>query len=167
VRAQGVPAERIGLAGFSFGSISAIVAGSQEPQVAAVWADSSTTTMNEGIGNFLADQLKDGSGVSKILVPGAVLWARVIAGDDLLRFDPIKEVEQYAGRAIAFVHGGSDAVLPARMSVDLQAAAAAAGAISPEAWIVSGATHTQEIYVVPDEYRDRLVGFFGGALGKP
>lgn len=167
VQAQGVPAERIGIAGFSFGSISSVVAGGQEPQVAAVWADSATTTMGEGIGNFLADQLKDGSGLSKILVPGAVLWARVIAGDDLLRYDPIKEVERYAGRDIAFVHGGADAVLPARMSQNLQAAAVAAGATSPEAWIVPDATHTQEIYLVPDEYRDRIVGFFDQALGHP
>ena len=116
VRAQGVPAERIGVAGFSFGSISSIVAGAQEPQVAAVWADSPTTTMAEGIGNFLADQLKDGSGLSKVLVPGAVAVGALIAGDDLVKFDPIKEVERYAGRDIAFVHGGSDAVLPSQMS---------------------------------------------------
>jgi len=167
VRAQGVPADRIGVAGFSFGSISSIVAGSQEPQVAAVWADSSTTTMAEGIGNFLADQVHDSSGLSKILVPGAILWAKVVAGDDLTRFDPIKEVAAYGGRHIAFVHGADDSILPAQMSRDLQAAAVAAGATSPEAWVVADATHTQEIYLVPDEYRERIVGFFDGALGQP
>jgi dipeptidyl aminopeptidase/acylaminoacyl peptidase len=167
VRAQGVPTDRIGLAGFSFGSISAIVAGSQEPQVAAVWADSPTTTMSEGIGNFLADQLHDGTGLSKVLVPGALLWAKVVAGDDLTRFDPITEVTRYSGRDIAFAHGAADAVLPARMSQDLQAAATASGARSPDAWIVPDAKHTQEIYVAPDEYRERLVGFFDQALGQP
>ena len=167
VREQGVPAERIGLAGFSFGSISALVAGGQEPGVPAVWADSPTTTMSEGIGNFLADQLHDSSGASKVLVPGAVLWARLVAGDDLVRYDPITEVTRYQGRDVAFVHGAADAVLPARMSQDLRAAAVAAGASSPEAWVVPDAGHTQEIYVAPDEYRDRLVGFFDGALGQP
>ncbi len=167
VQAQGVPADRIGVAGFSFGSISSIVAGSQEPQVAAVWADSATTTMNEGIGNFLADQVHDGSGLSKILVPGAIIWAKVIAGDDLTRFDPIKEVAAYGGRHIAFVHGAADSILPAQMSRDLQAAAVAAGATSPEAWIVPEAKHTEEIYVAPDVYADRLVTFFDEALGQP
>ena len=96
VRAQGVPAAKIGIAGFSFGSISSIVAGSQEPQVAAVFADSSTTRMGEGIGLFVADQLKDGTGLSKILVPGTIVWARLIANDDLTKYDPIDEVAAYA-----------------------------------------------------------------------
>lgn len=167
VRAQGVPADRIGLAGFSFGSISAIVAGAQEPQVAAVWADSATTTMYEGIGNFLASQLKDGTGLSKILVPGAIVWAKIIAGDDLTRFDPIREVASYAGRDIAFVHGATDEILPAQMSRDLRAAAVAAGAVSPEAWIVPDAGHTREVYEAPAAYATHLTDFFDQALGQP
>ena len=116
VREQGVPDGKIGIAGFSFGSISSIVAGSQEPGVAAVFADSATTRMGEGIGLFLADQLKDGTGLSKILVPGTIVWARLIANDDLTKYDPIDEVAAYAGRHIAFVHGALDKVLPASMA---------------------------------------------------
>jgi len=167
VRAQGVPAERIGLLGFSFGSVSAIVAGGQEPQVAAVWSDSSTTKMYEGIRLFLKDQMKDGSGITGILVPGALVWARVIAGDDLTKFDPIDQVGKYGGRAIAFVHGEDDVVLPASMATELHDAAVSAGARTPDAWIVPGARHTQGIYVDPAGYEQRLVSFFGSALGAP
>lgn len=167
VRAQGVPAGRIGLAGFSFGSISAIVAGGQEPQVAAVWSDSSTTKMYEGIRLFLKDQMKDGSGITGILVPGAILWAHIIAGDDLTKFDPIDQVAAYTGRSIAFVHGADDAVLPASMATELHSAAVAAGASTPDAWIVPGAGHTQGIYVDPAGYEQRLVSFFTTALGAP
>ncbi len=167
VRSQGVPAERIGLLGFSFGSVNAIVAGGQEPQVAAVWADSSPTEMYEGIRLFLKDQMKDGSGITGILVPGALLWARIIAGDDLTRFDPIDQVEEYAGRSIAFVHGADDAVLPATMAVELHDRAVAAGATTPDAWIVPGAGHTQGVYVDPAGYESRLIEFFAGALGAP
>ncbi len=167
VRAQGVPAEQIGIAGFSFGSISAIVAGAQEPQVPAVFSDSSTTTMGEGIGLFLADQIKDPTGISKVLVPGSVAWAKLIANDDLTRFNPIDEVAAYDGRQIAFVHGEKDKVLPASMAVELHDAAAAAGAITPEAWIVPDAGHTQGIYYDPAGYEQRLVSFFTAALGAP
>jgi dipeptidyl aminopeptidase/acylaminoacyl peptidase len=167
VRAQGVPAARIGLLGLSFGSISAIVAGGQEPQVAAVWSDSSTTEMYEAIRLFLKDQMKDGSGITGILVPAALVWARVIANDDLTKFDPIDQVANYTGRSIAFVHGADDAVLPASMATELHGAAVAAGATTPDAWIVPGAGHTQGIYVDPAGYEQRLVSFFGTALGAP
>jgi dienelactone hydrolase len=167
VRAQGVPAAKIGIEGFSFGSISSIVAGSQEKQVAAVWSDSSTTTMGEGIRLFLADKLGDGSGLSRVLVPGAVIWARIIANDDITKYDPITEVAAYGGRHIAFVHGEKDKVLPASMSIELHDAALAAGAITPDAWIVPKAGHTQGIYYDPDGYEQRLVSFFTTALGAP
>ena len=167
VRSQGVAADRIGLLGLSFGSISAIVFGGQEPQVAAVWSDSATTGMDEGIRLFLKDQMHDGSGITGILVPGALVWARIIAGDDLTRYDPIGEVDAYGGRSIAFVHGADDVVLPATMATELRARAAAAGATTPDAWIVAGAGHTQGIYVDPAGYEQRLVAFFSGALGTP
>lgn len=167
VRSQGVAADHIGLLGLSFGSISAIVAGGQESQVAAVWSDSSTTRMGEGIRLFLKDQMHDGSGMSGILVPGAIVWARIIAGDDLTRFEPIDQVDAYAGRSIAFVHGADDVVLPATMATELHDRAVAAGATTPDAWIVPGAGHTQGIYVDPAGYEQRLVAFFAGALGSP
>ena len=171
VRSQGVPAERIGLVGFSFGSANVIIAGGQEPQVAAVWSDSSPTEMYEGIRLFLKDQMKkalgDASGMTGVLVPGAIVWARVIAGDDLVKYDPIDQVAAYTGRDIAFVHGEDDVVLPASMATELHGAAVTAGATTPDAWIVPGAGHTQGIYVDPAGYESRLVDFFGGALGAP
>ena len=167
VRAQGVPAERIGLLGVSFGAANTVIAGGQEPDVAAVWADSSPTKMDEGIGLFLASQLKDSTGLSKVLVPGSLLWARVIAGDDLTKFNPIEEVDSYDGRSIAFVHGEEDPVLPARYAGELHERAVAAGATSPDPWVVAGAGHTEGVYVDPEGYAQRLVGFFTEALGRP
>lgn len=171
VREQGVPAERIGLLGMSFGSLNAIVAGGEEPAVAAVWADSAPARMADGISDFLASQMKkqigDYADVTRVLVPGAILWAHVVAGDDLTRFDAIDEVAKYAGRHIAFAHGAADQVLPARYATELRDAAATAGAVTPEAWIVPGAAHTEGVYVDPDGYAQRMVDFFTGALGEP
>lgn len=167
VRAQGVPADRIGILGLSFGAISSVIAGGQEPQVAAVWADSVASRLDEGMGNFVVDQLGDPTGLSRIVVPGAILWARLIAGDDLTRFNPIDQVANYTGRSIAFVHGAEDKVLPASMSTEMQAAAVAAGATSPEAWIVPGAGHTQAVFFQPAEYESRILAFFTAALGGP
>jgi uncharacterized protein len=161
VRSQGVPASRIGLEAMSFGSASALIAGGQEPQVAAVWADSAYTDARTAIGLFLRDQ----TGLPDILVPGSIMWARVVSGDDLTKFSPIEEVTHYASRHLAFVHGEMDRVLPPSMSVELHDAAAAAGATSPDAWIVPGAGHTQGIYYDPAGYEQRLAAFFDAAIG--
>jgi dienelactone hydrolase len=171
VRGQGVPTDRIGLAGFSFGSLNAVFAGAEEPAVAAVWVDSAPARTGDGIGDFVVDQLRqeigDVAAAARILVPGTVVWARLLSGDDLLRFDAIDEVAKFPGRSIAFVHGAEDAVLPARYATELHDAAAAAGAVTPDAWIVPGAGHTREILVDPAGYEQRLVAFFTAALGAP
>jgi fermentation-respiration switch protein FrsA (DUF1100 family) len=167
VRATGVPADRIGIAGVSFGSMNAVIAGGQEPSVPAVWADSSTTRMDVAMGNFVVDQLHDTTGLARTLVPGAMVWARVVAGDDLGRFNPIDEVDHYGGRAIAFVHGALDPVLPPSMSVELHDRAVAAGATTPDVWIVGDAGHTEAVFKDPAGYEERLVAFFTAALGAP
>jgi len=167
VRSQGVPPEKVGVAGMSFGSISSLVAGGEDATIPAVWVDSGATRMNEAIGDFLVTQIHDPTALSKILVPGGILWAKVIANDDLTKFDPIDEVAKYGGRHVAFVHGELDEVLPASMSLELHDAAVAAGATTPDAWIIPGARHTQGIYVDPKGYEERLVSFFTDALGTP
>jgi hypothetical protein len=167
VVAQGVPADRIGVLGMSIGSMTAIIAGGQEPAIRAAWADSGATTMDIAMGNFLVDQLGDPTGLSRILVPGAMLWARVLANDELGKFDPIAEVDAYGGRSIAFVHGALDRVLPASMSGELHERAVGAGATSPDAWVVPNAGHTEAVFKDPAGYEQRLVAFFDEALGQP
>jgi pimeloyl-ACP methyl ester carboxylesterase len=164
VRSHGVPAGRIGLLGVSFGAVTAIIAGGQEPGVAAVWADSAAPHTAEAIGLFVTSQLRDPTGLTKLLVPGALLWARIVAGDDLVRFEPIEQLDTYRGRAVAFVHGELDAVLPARFADELRERATRAGASSPEAWIAPGAGHAGAVYVDPAGYEARLVAFFAAAL---
>ena len=165
--AQGVVADRIGVVGMSIGSMTAIIAGGQEPAIRAVWADSAATRMDIAMGNFVVDQLKDPTGLARYLVPGAMAWARIVAGDELGKFDPIKEVDAYGGRSIAFVHGALDAVLPSSMSIELHDRAVAAGATTPDAWIVGNAVHTGAVFTDPAGYEQRLIAFFTAALGTP
>ncbi len=161
IRAQGVPASRIGIEAMSFGSASALIAGSKEPQVAAVWADSAYTDTSKAIGLFLKDQ----TGLPDVLVPGSLIWARLLTGQDLTKYSPITEVKNYAGRSLAFVHGALDPVLPPSMAAELHDAAAVAGAHVADVWVVPGAKHTQGVYVDPAGYEQRLAAFFDGAIG--
>jgi fermentation-respiration switch protein FrsA (DUF1100 family) len=161
VHAQGVPVEKIGIAGMSFGSATVLIAGAQEPRVAAAWSDSAYTETQKAIGLFLKDQ----TGLPDFIVPGALVWGRIIGHNDLTKFDPVEQVTHYAGRSLAFVHGEKDKVLPASMAVELHDAAVGAGAKSPAAWIVPGAGHTEGVYVDPAGYEARLVAFFSAAIG--
>jgi fermentation-respiration switch protein FrsA (DUF1100 family) len=161
VHAQGVPANRIGIVGFSFGSSVTLIAGGEEPAIPAVWADSSFTTTERAMGLFLKDQ----TGLPDILVPGAIVWGR-LNGIDFTKFDPITEVTKYPGRWLAFVHGAEDKVLPAEMARANHDAAVAAGAHVADVWIVEGAGHTQAVYRDPAGYEQRLAAFFGQALGR-
>jgi uncharacterized protein len=161
VAGQGVAPERIGLFGVSFGAASALVAGGEEPRVAAVWADSAWSDVGRALGYFLED-----NGYPSFLVPGAVFWARVVAGDDLLARSPIDEVARYAGRSVAFVHGAADPLLPASMATELHDRAVATGARAADVWTVPGAGHTKGVYVDPAGYEARLITFFGSTIGS-
>lgn len=119
------------------------------------------------MGNFLADHSPFPQPLAGWIVPMAAVWARVISGDDMLRFDPIREMAAYGGRDIAFVHGGKDKTLPFAWATELRDAALAAGATSPDVWVVPDAGHTEAIYLQPEEYEQRLTRFFGSALGAP
>ncbi len=168
VRSQGVPADRIGIVGFSLGSAVVLIAGGEEPAVRAVWADSSFTTTSQAMALFLHDQLtQQGSplaAVSDTLMPGAVLWGRA-NGVDFLRFDPVTEIAKYQGRHLAFAHGADDPVLPASMATTNHDAAAAAGARVADVFVVPGAGHTEADYADPAGYETRLNAFFAEALG--
>jgi fermentation-respiration switch protein FrsA (DUF1100 family) len=165
--AQGVPADRIGVVGMSIGSMTAVIAGGREPAIRAVWADSTATRMDLAMGNFVVDQLGDPTGLARILVPGALVWARVVAGDELGKYNPIEEVDRYDGRSIAFVHGALDKVLPASLATEMHDRAVAAGVTTPDAWIVADAAHTEAVFKDPAGYEQRLVAFFTTALGAP
>lgn len=165
VRAQGIPAAKIGIAGFSFGSATTMIAAGEEPQVAAVWVDSGYARIQQALDEFLQDHSPFPAPLSTAIVPATALWARIVAGDDILRFDPVDEVARLGGRSIAFVHGEADATLPVAWATDLHDAAVGAGARSPAVWVVPSAGHTEAIYLATAEYETRLAGFFDAAIG--
>ncbi len=131
--AQGVPEDRIGILGMSFGAATTVIAGGEEPRVAAVWEDSSFADMDEAIRDYLAHE-----GYPSILAPGGELAARVVAGDDLTAKSPLAEIPAYAGRPLAIVHGEGDTLLSPHYADELRDAAAASDVDLREFWKVPG-----------------------------
>jgi uncharacterized protein len=160
--AQGVPEERIGILGMSFGAGTTVIAGGEEPRVRAVWEDSSYGDMAEAMRDYLVRE-----GYPALLEPGAVAVARVVSGDDLLSKSPLAEIPNYAGRRLAIVHGAADTTLPASYAEELRAAALQSGVDLREFWIVPGMEHTRAVIDERTAYEPRLVAFFTEALGMP
>ena len=162
LRVQGVPETRIGLAGMSFGAATSVIAGGNEPRVAAVWEDSSFGDIAASARAFLAYK-----GYPELLEPGALLMARIVAGDDIAATGPLKVMPAYAGRPFAIVHGAADRFIPWRFAEELRDSAEANGVDLREYWIVPEATHAQSVIQDPAGYERRLVAFFAGTLGEP
>jgi uncharacterized protein len=159
---QGVPEDRIGILGMSFGAATTVIAGGEEARVQAVWSDSSFADMDEAIRDYLTHE-----GYPTFLAPGGELAARVVAGDDLTSKSPLLEMPSYAGRALAIVHGGGDTLLVPHYAEELRAAAEASGVDLREFWIVPEVEHTRAVIEHPEAYEPRLVEFFTGTLGAP
>jgi fermentation-respiration switch protein FrsA (DUF1100 family) len=159
---QGVPEDRIGILGMSFGAATTVIAGGEEPRVAAVWEDSSYADMDEAIRDYLAHE-----GYPTILAPGGELAARIVAGDDLTAKSPLAEIPRYAGRPLAIVHGEADTLLSPHYADELRDAAEASGVDLREVWMVPGVDHTRAVIDERLAYEPRLIDFFTGTLGAP
>ncbi len=159
LRAQGVPAARIGFLGFSLGAATVMIAVGEEPQAAAVWADSSFAEIREAIRDELSR-----NGYPTFLDVGGVVVGKILTGDDIAARSPLEATAKLNGRPIFLTMGSDDERLSPGYLADLAAGVRSAGG-TVEPWQVQGAKHTQAILLYPDEYERRLVDFFGPALG--
>ncbi len=159
---QGVPEERIGILGMSFGAATAVIAGGEEPRVQAVWSDSAFGDISVAMREYL--EFYDHP---SFLAPGGVLVARLVSGDDLTSKSPLAEMPAYEGRALGIVHGVEDETILVSHAEALQGAAEANGVAIGEYWLVPGMGHTRAVIDERVAYEPRLVAFFEDALGRP
>jgi uncharacterized protein len=159
---EGVPEERIGILGMSFGAATTVIAGGEEPRVQAVWEDSAFGDISTAMREYLVF-----SGYPAFLEPAAVVMARLTTGDDLTARSPLGAIPAYAGRPLAIVHGTDDATILVSHAEALHAAGAENGVDIRDYWLVDGSGHTRAVIEERDAYEPRLVRFFTETLGAP
>lgn len=159
--ARGVPPDRIGIFGTSLGAATALTAFAQEPRLAAAFVDSPFADLPAVISEELTR-----NGYPTFLMPGGLLMARLIAGDDLLAHSPLDAIRRSAGRPLFVVHGDADTRVDQHHSRDLAALAAQTPDARLETWLPAGVGHVEAILKLTDEYERRLTGFFQDALGR-
>ncbi len=155
---QGFAAEEIGMAANSLGAATSLYAFAEEPQAAAIFLNSPYANLPQVLRSELAQ-----SGFPTILVPAAMLMGRIISGVNVLGRTPLDAMAVIGDRPVFIVHSIDDKRIDIDHSYQL-ANAALRGLVKLESWYINEVDHVRGPAVYPEEYEDRLVGFFERTL---
>lgn len=158
VQEKGFEPARIGLFANSLGGATALYAFSEEPRVAALFLQSTFGNLTQVLQGEL-----ERAGYPAILAPGAIIAGRIVAGDNLVAHDPISAICKCGNRPVFVVHSKADTRISYHQAEQLVAAARAAG-INAQLWLVDEGEHVQTPAVYPQEFEQRMVGFFEETL---
>ncbi len=152
--------KQIGVFGESLGAGATLIAFGQEPRLAAAFVDSPYSDLPQ-----IIDEELERNDYPTILAPGALVVARIVAGDNLVAFSPQDAITNDAGRPIFIVHGTADERINVRHTRQLEALAGQTGA-NVTVWMPEGVGHVLAEFALPEEYEQRLVEFFSEALAN-
>jgi dipeptidyl aminopeptidase/acylaminoacyl peptidase len=151
---KGFAPQRIGLYGGSMGGATALYAFSHEPRVAALFLHSTFSSLLA----VFADNLTS-YGLPGFLGYPTAAVGRLVSGEDLLEHRPAEEIKEAGDRPVYLVHSHGDRRISIRQSQELANAARAAG-VNITTWFPENGLHLQTPAVYPEEFEQRLVGFF-------
>lgn len=156
---QRVPGAIVGAYGASMGAAVALVATARDPEIQAVWADSSFASQEEVIAHNFTTTTHLPSWPVVAISEKLFEWR---TGHRYRSFEPVKEIAQIAPRPVFLVHGGHDSIIPLNHAYKLYEAAG-----SPkELWIDDKVDHCGIYFAQREEYWQRLIGFFHNSM-KP
>jgi uncharacterized protein len=154
VQKKGFAPSQVGLFANSMGGAAAVYAFTEEPAVPALFVQSTFGNLRQ----VLREELRR-NGLPTLLAPAGIIVGRALAGVDLLGRDPISAMQKARGRPVYIVHGQDDPRIDFNQSEQLAAAAQAAGA-RVTAWFPEKGSHVQTPAWYPEEFEQRMVGFF-------
>lgn len=143
----------IGLLGFSYGGMIAMLATPICPDVEAVAVDGAPGSLWTSIAAWAAEH---GLPVwlTKVTAWLFISMNSLLLGTNVFRYEPIHWVAKISPRPILFIHGDQD--LFCADFDDLYAAARE----PKELWRLPEAGHTAASLLYPEEYSHRVIGFF-------
>ena len=157
LQTRGFSPDRIGMHGSSLGGAITLTAFAQEPRLKAIFLDSPLTDPRGAFTQY--------TGLPDVLFPGVEWAARWVAGDELLRYDPLDGIRRAAGRGLSVVHGSGDRIVePSHTELLLHVASE--NGVSVEAWKPPGVGHVEALAGHPRQYQRRMRAFFARHLGR-
>jgi hypothetical protein len=144
--------------GESLGAAILIQAAALEPAFAAIAAECSYADL-QATGEYRVRRRIPlpkllAAPIAKVVVMTGLVYANLVYGMDFRQVSPIKSIRQ-TSTPILLIHGLDDLETPPSESQEL----AAANRDDP-LWLVPKARHTGASAVVPDEFRQRVLGWF-------
>lgn len=151
----------VGVLGFSLGAVVGIGAAAECENIVAVVADGAFVELRRTLARGTQER-----GFPQWLVRPLgpfILWlAGRRVGADLTESEPLRHAHKIAPRALFIIHGEEDRYIPVDDARRLYDSAGE----PKQLWIAHGAGHRCVDEVYPDEYRERVVGFFDRHLAS-
>lgn len=152
-----IPGAIIGAAGGSMGAAIAIVGTARDPEIKAVWADSSFATQHEVISDNFTQLMHLPSWPIVGLSERLFEWR---TGHRYQQFAPVNEIGKIAPRPVFLLHGKTDSIIPIKHAYKLYAAAGD----PKELWLDDSADHCGIYFSNREEYSRRLLEFFDATM---
>jgi pimeloyl-ACP methyl ester carboxylesterase len=157
LRSKGI--DEVGVIGFSLGGVVAIGAAAQSEQIVAVVADGAFVELKGALARG-AEERHLPSWLVRFLGPSILWLAGRRVGGNLEDSEPLRWVDRISPRALLLIHGEEDPYVSVE---DVRRLYERAGE-PKELWIARGAGHRRVDQVYPEEYRQRVLGFFARYL---
>jgi fermentation-respiration switch protein FrsA (DUF1100 family) len=145
--------EHVGLLGHSMGGATALLAAARYPEIRAVIAESTFTSVEDNV----SDSFKALTGLPPFPFAPLVVWfGEREAGLEISQVSPLDRIKAISPRAVLIVHGELDELIPVKNAHQLYSAAGE----PKELYVIPSAGHSGLPQAQPAEYRRRVVGFF-------
>jgi dipeptidyl aminopeptidase/acylaminoacyl peptidase len=149
--------ESIGVLGFSIGAATTLMAAAESIDIDAVVADSSFADLKD----MMEPEFSKRTKFPKFFLPPLLFLVKIMYGIDFSAIKPVEVVSEIAPRPVLFIHGELDETVPLEHAYRLQQASH-----NPQSqlWVVPEAGHVRSYVTHSEEYMDRIITFFDGAL---
>ncbi len=154
---KGLGCDDIGVLGFSMGAVVAILTTAENDDIDAVIADSSYADLND----IMAPEFSKRTRFPQFFLPPLLFMVKIMYGVDFLAIKPIESIAEIAPRPVLIIHGEMDETIPYEHAGRLLQTS---GNSANQVWIVPGAGHVRAYVTQPEEYMNRIIDFFDGAL---
>ena len=153
----GFAPEQIGLVGESMGAATSLMTAILQPSIKIIWADSPFRDAPEVLG-----EQAGALGFPSFVVSGALVWAQVLANDNIVEASPMQGAASLAenDQSVYLITCVEDQIVNPHHAHDLYADYQAAG-VDVQFWELDCTDHATGILFAPDEYVERLSAFLG------